>query len=55
MAIKAVDLTRKIRDKHYEQTKNLSIDEQIFFFNEKARRLQERLKDSESINMKDKS
>ena len=29
MAVKAVEMVRKIRNKHYEDTKCLSVDEQI--------------------------
>ncbi|NWG03144.1 MAG: hypothetical protein HXY44_09850 [Syntrophaceae bacterium] len=31
MAVKAIEMVRKIRDKHYEETKNLSAEEQIKF------------------------
>jgi hypothetical protein len=40
MAIKAIEMIRKIRDKHYEETKELSVEEQIKFVKDKARRLQ---------------
>jgi hypothetical protein len=40
MAVKAIEMVRKIRDKHYEETKDLSIEDQIKFVQEKARRLQ---------------
>ena len=40
MAVKAIEMVRKIRDKHYEETKELSIEEQIKFVKDKASRLQ---------------
>jgi hypothetical protein len=40
MTIKAVEMVRKIRDQHYEQTKNLSVEEQIKFIREKSNKLQ---------------
>jgi hypothetical protein len=40
MTIKAVEMVRKIRDQHYEQTKNRSVDEQIKFIREKSNKLQ---------------
>lgn len=43
MAVKSVDMVRKIRDKHYEETKDLSAKEQIKFIKGKSRSLQERL------------
>jgi deoxyadenosine/deoxycytidine kinase len=36
MVLKAVELIRQIRDKHYQETKNFSVEEQIFFIKEKA-------------------
>jgi len=39
MSVKAVDMVRKIRDRHYEQTKGMSVEEQIRFINKKAARL----------------
>jgi len=44
MAIKAVEMVRKIRDQHYEQTKNLSIEEQIKYIRNKSKELQKKLK-----------
>lgn len=44
MAVKAVAMVRKIRDKHYEQTKDLSVEDQIKFIRDKSRKLQEKLK-----------
>ncbi len=35
---------RNIRDKNYEQIKNMSTEEKIRFFREKAQRVKERLK-----------
>jgi hypothetical protein len=40
MAIKAIEMVRKIRDKHYEETTELSVEEQIKLVKDKARRLQ---------------
>jgi len=40
MAVKAVEMVRKIRDRHYEETKNLSIEDQIKFTKEKSIQLQ---------------
>jgi hypothetical protein len=47
MAVKAVEMVRKIRDKHYEETKGLSVEEQIKFVKEKSGELQKRLKRSQ--------
>ncbi|MEW6686120.1 MAG: hypothetical protein AB1393_07945 [Candidatus Edwardsbacteria bacterium] len=44
MAVKAVEMVRKIRDSHYEETKRLSVDEQIKFVKKKAEKLQKELK-----------
>lgn len=40
MAVKAVEMVRKIRDRHYEETKDLSVEEQIKFIKEKSIQLQ---------------
>jgi hypothetical protein len=40
MAVKTIEMVRKIRDKHYEEIKDLSVEEQIKFFRDKAKRLQ---------------
>jgi hypothetical protein len=37
--IKAVEMVRSIRETHYEKLKDLSTQEKILFFREKARRL----------------
>ncbi len=47
MAVKSVDMVRKIRDKHYEKTKGLSAEEQIKFIKTKSKDLQKRLKRSQ--------
>lgn len=47
MAVKSVELIRKIRDKHYEETKGLSVEEQIKFVRRKSKDLQKRLKRSQ--------
>lgn len=44
MVVKAVEMVRKIRDKHYEETKYLSEEDQIKFFEKKSEELQKRLK-----------
>ena len=44
MAVKAVEMVRKIRDKHYEETKGLSVAEEIQYIKEKSRKLKEQLK-----------
>jgi hypothetical protein len=52
MAVKAVAMVRKIRDKHYEQTKDLSVEDQIKFIRDKSRKLQEKLKARTSTSVK---
>ena len=47
MAVKAVEMVRKIRDRHYEETKRLSVIEQIKFIKGKSKDLQKRLKRSQ--------
>lgn len=47
MALKAVEMVRKIRDKQYEETKNLSIEEQISYIKKKATEFQKRVKKRE--------
>ena len=47
MAVKAVEIFRKIRDNHYEETKVLSVEEQIKFVKKKSGELQKRLKRSQ--------
>lgn len=49
MAVRAIEMVRKIRDKHYEETKNLSVEEQIKFIRKKAKRLQGTLKAKQSL------
>ncbi|MDO8141479.1 MAG: hypothetical protein Q6358_08275 [Candidatus Brocadiales bacterium] len=39
MVVKAVEMVRKIRDKHYKETKDLSVDEQIKIIKKKIRRI----------------
>jgi hypothetical protein len=43
MAVKAVEMVRKIRDRHYEETKDFSTEEQIRFIKEKSMQLQKGL------------
>jgi hypothetical protein len=40
--VKAVEMTRQIRDKHYEQLKGATIEERIAFYREKARAFHKR-------------
>ena len=40
MAVRAVDMVRKIRDQHYEDTKDLPVEEQIELMNKKSTQLQ---------------
>lgn len=47
MALKAVEMVRKIRDKQYEETKNLSIEDQISYIKKKATEFQKRVKERE--------
>jgi hypothetical protein len=44
MVVKAVEIVRKIRDKHYEHTKDLSLEEQIKIIKRKSEELQKGLK-----------
>lgn len=39
--IDAVDITRKIRDAHYDQIKDKSTEERIIFYRKKAQKIQE--------------
>ncbi len=50
MAVKSVDMVRKIRDKHYEETKGFSLMEQIKFIKGKSKNLQKRLKRCQRSN-----
>lgn len=44
MAVKAVEMVRKIRDKHFEETKGFSVAEQIKFVKQKSEELRKKLK-----------
>ncbi len=44
MALKTVEMVRKIRDEHYEETKGLTVEEQIKAIKRKSEKLQEELK-----------
>jgi len=44
MAEKAVEMVRKIRDKHFDETKELSVEEQIKFIKKKSGELKKRLR-----------
>ena len=46
MAVKVVEMIRKIRDQHYKETKVLSVQEQIKFVRKKSSELQKILKRS---------
>ncbi len=47
MAVKAVEMVRKIRDKQFEETKGRSVVEQIEFIRKKSGELQKRFKKSQ--------
>lgn len=55
MAVKAIEMIRKIRDKQYEETKNLSVKEQIKFVRDKAHRLQGTFTQKKPSTVKDKA
>lgn len=44
MAVKTVEMVRKIRNEHYEQTKGLKVEEQMKIIKRKSGELQKRLK-----------
>ena len=44
MAVKAVEMVRKIRDRHFEETSGLSAEEQIQYIKRKSEELQKRFK-----------
>jgi hypothetical protein len=48
MSVKAVEMVRKIRDRHYQILKDLSIAEQIEFYRKKSQELQAWLKKKET-------
>ena len=52
MAVKAIEMVRKIRDKHYEETKDLPVENQIKFVKDKEKRLRGTLmkKQPSSVN-----
>ena len=55
MAVKAIDMVRKIRDKHYEETKDLSVEKQIEFVRDKARSLQKTLVEKQPSTANDRA
>ena len=55
MPVKAIEMVRKIRDKHYEETKDLSVKEQIKFVREKAKRLQGTLMKKQPLPVNDRA
>jgi len=44
MSVKAVEMVRKIRNKHYEETQGFSVAEQIKFVKKKSDKLQRKIK-----------
>ncbi|MFO1428887.1 MAG: hypothetical protein U1F76_01910 [Candidatus Competibacteraceae bacterium] len=48
LEIKAVEIVRHIRDTHYEQLKGKSWDQQVAFYQKKARLLHDELKPKEA-------
>ena len=43
MPVKAIEMVRKIRDRHYEETRGLSLEAQIQYVNEKSKKISEEL------------
>lgn len=43
MSVKAIEMVRKIRDKHFEETKKLPIESQLRYIKEKSKYLSEEL------------
>ena len=54
MAVRAVEMVRKIRDKQYEETKNLSVEDQIKFVRDKANRLRGTFAEEKPSTIKDR-
>jgi hypothetical protein len=48
--IKAVEMTRKIRDAHYEQLKGKSAEERIAFYKQKAQAVEARMESERSTD-----
>jgi len=46
MSVKAVEMVRKIRDKHYKETKDLPVEEQKALIKKKSERLQARYRET---------
>jgi len=55
MAVKAVEMVRKIRDKQYKDIKGLSLGEQIKFYKKKSEKLQKALKRSPHSSVDNKT
>jgi len=55
MAVKAVEMVRKIRDKQYKDIKGLSLGEQIKFYKKKSEKLQKALKRSSHSSVDNKT
>jgi deoxyadenosine/deoxycytidine kinase len=47
MSVKAIEMVRKIRDKHYKETKGFSFHDQSRFIKEKSNALRKELKKSQ--------
>jgi len=44
MVVKAVEMVREIRDRHYEETRNLPFEKQIEYIKKKSQKLQNEIK-----------
>jgi hypothetical protein len=44
MVVNAVEMVRKIRDRHYEETRNLPFEKQIEYIKKKSQELQKEIK-----------
>jgi deoxyadenosine/deoxycytidine kinase len=49
MAAKAIELVRTIRDKHYEETKKLSVEEQIKFVKDQSKEIARNTREETTI------
>lgn len=49
MVVKAIEMIREIREKQYEKIKNLSVEEKIKYFKEKAEKLKEEMKKFQKV------
>ena len=55
MAVKAIEMIRIIRDKYYEETKDLSVEKQIEFVRHKAKRLQKTFVEQQPSTVTDRA